>query len=106
MRGFVQCGIAHCENSTAVFVVRAATGDAVAFAVPRLNSIGCDFGAFLTEFDFRQGETFFDPRLGRCNEIGGRHNGVDDARLQCFLRIERCALQDERQCGHGTDEAR
>ncbi len=48
----------------------------------------------------------FEPGLGLGEQIGRRHDLVDDAHAQCGLRIDALAFEHEGQRGHGADHAR
>ncbi len=47
----------------------------------------------------------FEPGLRLREQIGGRHDLVDDAHAQRGLRIDALAFEHEGQSGHGADHA-
>src|SRR5690606_39511955 len=102
----VQRGIADGENLTALRIVRATTRDSIAFAVPGLHGDRINFRTLLAEFDLRLGKTFCEPRLCGGHFFARRNKLVADASLNCLFRRQCRALQDERERGLRTDEAR
>ncbi len=102
----MQRGITDGENLAALRIVRAATGDTIAFAVPGLHGDRINFRTLLAEFDLRLGKAFCEPRLCGGHFFARRNKLVTDASLNRFFRRQRRALQDERERGLRTDEAR
>src|SRR3546814_18054415 len=103
MRGLVQHGVGDGEGRAARLVMRAAAGNAIAFAVPRLNGDGVNLRAFLAELALGLGAAFLDPCFRSADSFCGGDHYVDDAGLKgvCGSRVLLCRLGGRTGNGEG-----